>query len=207
MTRLIDFVCVRIANELDKYHKTKTIPHDLLDSVYCVEDIEACIPQLSKKHQRIAKKLIKEYSANMEQNIDSLKASLKKEYASALENARSRDDIFWFPHIAQKYRSDINPLRALYYECREMVRTYSPDNEKHVWLAGLITDPEFNHIILDALAHDIKRIERLLKRYYWPLLKHDDSIPLELFHARQLIKDARHYHNFFDNIRNWSPDN
>ena len=88
-----------------------------------------------------------------------------------------------------------------------MVRGYNPDNHNHQWLAELVTDREFNNKMLEALEHDMKIIERILKRYYWPLLKlKEKEIPLELFHARQYIKDARFYYQFFVNMQRWSPD-
>ena len=34
----------------------------------------------------------------------------------------------------------------------------------------------------------------------------EDNVPLELFHVRQLIKDARHYYNFFFSLQHWMPD-
>ena len=203
MNELIDFVCIRIASELNKFQRTKTIPHDLLDGTYTINDINDCMPQLSPRHQKIAKKLISEYSNQTKQSLESLREALKKEYASELANARTRDHSFWFPQVANQYRPDINPVRALYYETRELTRRFNPEDEKHIWLSGLLSDKQFLNILIDALEHDIKRLERLLKRYYWPMLQHDDKIPLELFHARQLIKDARHYHTFFQNTHQW----
>lgn len=207
MTSVIDFICIRIQAELDKFAKTKTIPHDLLDGVWSIEDIEKCKPHMPKLYQKRADKLIAEYSQNLNKNLEELREALKREYANGLANSRTRDQQFQFPHIAKKYRTDINPVRALYYETRNMTRRYNPDDYTHQWLAELITDREFNNSILDALEHDIKRIEKVLKRYYWPLLKlNETEIPLELFHARQLIKDARHYYTFFLNMQDWQPD-
>lgn len=207
VSSVIDFICIRIQAELDKFEKTKTIPHDLLDGIWSIEDIEKCKPHMTKLYQKRADKLISEYSQNMSKDLSVLRESLKKEYSHSLTNARTRDSDFVFPNIMKKYRTDINPVRALYYETRNMVRRYNPENYNHQWLAELITDRSFNNSILDALEHDIKRIEKILKRYYWPLLKlNEKEIPLELFHARQHIKDARYYYEFFLNMQDWQPD-
>ena len=205
MSDVIDFICIRITSELDKYQRTKTLPHDLLDGEYTVEDIESCKANFSKKHQKLADKVIKEYNSKINESFDSLKIALRKEYSMLVKTARTRDPKFTFKHLTA-YRPGINPIRALYYETREVVRRFNPEDEKHIWLTGLVTDKIFNNEILDALEHDIKRLERILKRYYWPLLKHEDNVPLELFHVRQLIKDARHYYNFFFSLQHWMPD-
>jgi len=207
VSSVIDFICIRIQAELDKFEKTKTLPHDLLDGIWSIEDIEKCKPHMSTAYQKRAEKLIKEYSQNMHKDLASLRESLKKEYAHGLKNSRTRSQEFIFPNIMKKYRTDINPIRAIYYETRNMVRRYNPDNHNHQWLAELVTDKAFNNAMLDALEHDIKRIEKILKRYYWPLLKlNEKQIPLELFHARQHIKDARYYYEFFLNMQDWMPD-
>lgn len=205
MSDVIDIICVRITSELDRYQRTKTIPHDLLDGVYTIDDIEECKHNFSKKHQTLAEKLIKEYSVKINESVDSLKSALRKEYGNLIKNARTRDSKFVFSQL-NTYRPDINPIRALYYETREVVRRFNPEDEKHIWLTGLVTDKVFNNEILDALEHDLKRLERIIKRYYWPLLKHEDTIPLELFHVRQLVKDGRHYHTFFFSLQQWMPD-
>jgi hypothetical protein len=207
VSSVIDFICIRIQAELDKFEKTKTLPHDLLDGIWSIDDIEKCKPHMSIAYQKRAEKLIKEYSQNMHKDLASLRESLKKEYAHGLKNSRTRSQEFIFPNIMKKYRTDINPIRAIYYETRNMVRRYNPDNHNHQWLAELVTDKAFNNTMLDALEHDIKRIEKILKRYYWPLLKlNEKQIPLELFHARQHIKDARYYYEFFLNMQDWMPD-
>lgn len=204
---LVNFICLRIQAELDKFQRSKTIPHDLLDGVWNIDDIHECMLGFTPKYERLAHKLIKEYSELINEDVDALKTALRKEYHTLFNNAKTRDKNFHISVIMKKYRPGINPIRALFYETRNMTRRYNPLNETHHLLAELVTDLEFNNKILDALAHDIKKLESIIKRYYWPLLKLDEkSIPLELFHARQHMKDARHYYNFFLNMQNWYPD-
>jgi hypothetical protein len=104
------------------------------------------------------------------------------------------------------YRPGINPVRALYYQSRDVTRRYNPENPFHYWLIDLVEDTEFNNIILDALAKDVRKLERIIKRYYFPLVNHGDGIPLELFHAKQQLKDFKHYYLFFRGIKEFHPD-
>ena len=206
MPEIIDFICVRITSELEKFAKTSTLPHDLLDGVYTIEDIESCKHHFTARQIRLANKITEQYDKQTGDSLDSLKLALKKEYAALTRQLRTRSSDFTFPHIINKYRPSINPIRALYYDARDMTRRYDPTSEHHLWLSSLLTDLEFNNSLLDALEADIKRLERIIKRYYWPILKHDSGIPLELFHARQLIKDGRYYAQFFYNLQTWEPE-
>lgn len=204
---ILDFVLLRIQNELEKYNKSKTIPYDLLEGVYSIDEIkDHYYDKLSVKHKKIADKLIKDYTCKINNNLGNLKKALRKEYSFLISNLESENIDFKFPSILSKYRNSINPLRALYYETREMTRSYNYENPFHQWLLTMIQDKEFNNKIVDALSIDIKRLEKIVSRYYLPLTKYTNSIPLELFHARQLIKDFRHYKNTFISVQTWDPE-
>lgn len=207
MNNVVDFVLLRIQLELEKYQKTKTIPHDLLEGAYSIDDIkEHYYEKLSPKYKKIADRLIRDYDQTLVQSLDSLKIALRKDYISVISTLKTADADFMFPTVLNKYRKDINPVKALYYEVREVFRSYNSENPVHVWLVDLVTDKEYNNKIIDALLIDIKRLEKIVSRYYLPLIRYTDNIPLELFHARQLVKDFRHYLNVFNNARNWQPD-
>lgn len=206
MSDVIDFVCIRIQAELDKYIKTKTLPHDLLEGTYSVDDIQKCNKHFTKRQKRAAERLIADYTKNVAENFDSLKTALRKDYTNAIETLRTTSPEFMFPSVLVKYRNNINPITALYYEVRELSTRYNSHDEYHVWLLELVKDKEYKNKMIDALANDIKRLERIIKRYYWPLVKLDDNIPLELFHAKQMIKDFRHYITVFDAMQHWNPD-
>ena len=62
MSKIVNFTCLRIQAELDKYSKTKTIPHDLLDGLWTVDDIESCLDAMPKRYQRWGKKLLKDFN-------------------------------------------------------------------------------------------------------------------------------------------------
>lgn len=207
MNDVVDFVLLRIQHELEKYSKSKTIPFDLLEGAYSIDEIkDSYYEKLDSRYQKIADKLIAAYEKKIKENLDSLKIALRKDYISTFNHLESESSEFKFPSVLVKYRSNINPIRALFYEAREITRSYNPENEYHSWLISLLSDADYNNKIIDALSIDIKRLEKIVSRYYLPLTKYTNSIPLELFHARQLIKDFRHYKNTFISIKNWDPD-
>ena len=204
---IIDFVILRITTELDKFQRTKTIPHTLLEGAIEINDIrEIYYDQLPAKYQKIFKRLLKEYHQKIGENVESLKKAMKKDYARVMKNQSTEHDSFRFKEVMNSYRPAMNRVRALYYESREVTRRYNPENPYHYWLVDLITDREFNNIVLDALGADTKKLERIIKRYYFPLVEHGDGVPLEMFHAKQQLKDFRHYYMFFRNIKSWHPD-
>lgn len=204
---VFDFVLLRIQSELDKYQKTKTLPHDLLEGAYTIDDIKNKYYQLlSPAHQKIADRLLEDYCQTMDKSLNSIKQALRKDYAAVMRNLETEKSEFMLPSVLSKYRAGINPVKALFYELRTVTRTFDHENEYHQWLLGLIADNHYNNMIVDALAIDIKRLEKIVSRYYLPMTRYTDSIPLELFHARQLIKDFRHYLGTFITAKHWDPE-
>lgn len=206
MKDILDFVVLRIQNELDKYNNTNIIPYDLLEGTFCLDDIKAQYPNLSEHHQHIADRLTIAYESAIIENIDSLKIALRLDYTSAIANLKTTQKKFKFDQIMQKYRPGINPIKALYYETREMCRKYNSEDPYHVWLSTLITDREFNHTMIDALTEDTHRLEKIVQRYYIVITKNTTAVPLELWHARQLVKEFQHYQTVFSHTLNWNPD-
>lgn len=204
---IIDFVVLRIQSELDRYQRTKTIPHSILDGTYDIEEVaELYLDKLTPKYQKLAKKLHKEYYEKILENIDSLREALRREYSSVMNNLHTNHSSFYFDAVMNLYRPDMNPVRALYYQTREVIRNYNSEDPHHYWLVDLITDREYNNIMCDALAKDIKKLERVIKRYYFPITKNSEGIPLELFHARRTLQDYRHFYNFFADVKKFRPD-
>ena len=204
---IIDLVVLRIQSDLDIFQRSKTIPHTILEGTYDIEEIKnVYYDNLSAKHKKIADKLYKEYYERIEENVDSLKLAMKKDYARVVKNLASEHESFYFKEIMNSYRPGMNPLRALYYQTRDVIRRFNPEHPYHYWLIDMVTDLEYNNIILDALRKDIGKLERIIKRYYFPLVKNSEGVPLELFHAKQQLKDFRHYYQFFRGIKDWAPD-
>ena len=198
---VINFEILRIESELDKYNETGVLPLIILDGVYSLNDIcTVHYDNLSKKHQKIADDLKSNYHTSLTKCVTSLRLSLKKEYAYVMNNLVTNHESFRFRSVMKKYRSQINPVKALYYELREVRRRYSSENEHHVWLVDLLADKHYKNIIIDSLEKDIKRLERVVRQFYIPIVKNSSSVPLELFHAKQTINDFKHFHQTFSDF-------
>ena len=149
---IIDFVVLRIQNDLDKFQRTKTIPHTLLEGTFDIEEIKnVYFDSLSPKHQKIANRLYKEYTEKINENVDSLKLAMKRDYARVIKNMSTEHDSFRFKQIMNSYRPGMNPIRAMYYQTREITRRYNPEHPYHYWLMDLVTDTFFDYS-LSAIA-------------------------------------------------------
>ena len=159
---IIDFVVLRITTELDKFQRTKTIPHTFLEGALELQEIqEVYYEKLSEEYQKIFDELLKEYHQNIGKNFESLKKAMKKDYARVVNNMSTEHESFRFKEIMNLYRPTMNPVRAIYYQTREVIRRFNPEHPFHYWLVDLITDYEYNDILLDALGKDVKKLEKI----------------------------------------------
>lgn len=205
--KIINLACVKIQHELDKFDANSLIPASLLNGDMVITDIIDHIPELPDEHQKIARRLVEEYTLVMGHNLCAIKQDLRSEYSRIMKRLHTNSDDFRIPGAVLRYRSNINPVKSMYYEVRELVSGgLDAANSCHQWLLEKTTDPDFSDRLLNAIERDQNVISRFVNKYYWPVTQLDQkSIPLELFHARQLVQDFNHYHHVFRMMRDWLP--
>lgn len=206
MSELINITCVRVNNVLDEYARTSQLPALLLNHTVTMDDLEECFNTLSKYHQHLAVRMIKQYVDHVREDLENIKKRLRSDYNHTLENLATQGAEFQFPTVLARYREHINPVTALYYDTRELMRTYNPEDDRHVWLYGLVTDKKFNSEILDALDTDMSNLEKIVRKYQWPMKQLGTGVPLQIFHAKQIIKDFSQHYVLFAGLSSWDPD-
>lgn len=186
MSDVLNFTCAKIQLDLDAYQKTSLIPEHILDGEYTVHDMKLCAKHLSYKHNQILNNFIPAYKKFLLDNLDSIKQNLREEYTNTINGMATRDKRFVIPEILSKYRPDINPITAVCYELKRTVEyDYDYDNLYHQWLLDTVIDDGFNHQMIKALEEDIASADKIIRKYNYPLIELSDTIPLELFHAKQ----------------------
>jgi len=143
---------------------------------------------LSLDEQKVADDLIEVYKIYASKNLARIKHNLRSEYNEILNEQQSRSSEFAFPEIMNKYRDSINPLLALHYEIKRWSWNYDPDDLYQQWLIDTVSDHFFHTKVTTALKEDIIVFKNIIKKYSI-LFEVDKEIPLELFHAKQRIKE------------------
>ena len=99
---IINFDAIRLTTELNKYQRHKEIPNSFLDGTFTILDVKEILPTLSRKHQIIANKLIKQYDVDVKQSKDGLLKVFLNEYRSFLNNQHTRNERWVFPNVMKK---------------------------------------------------------------------------------------------------------
>jgi len=204
---IINFNNIRLTTELDKFKRHNyTIPNTFLDGTFTILDLKENYDMFGAKHKKLADKLVELYNVTIRQSEDGLYKSLLNEYKSFLKNQQTRNPGWAFPAVMKNYRANINPIRALYYDTKDMMHRYNVHNDHHGWLLSLLKDKETHHRILDAILLDRRRVDKILN-FYHPLFEAASiQPPIELMHLRVLRNDLLNYANLFTKIYKWQPD-
>lgn len=206
MTKVVDFVCLRIRSEVDKFIKTDIIPDIFLEGFFTIGEIEECAENASPVQAAALKEILTVLHQIEAEKSDHTKQEMKAQYVYVMKNLHTVSSDFMFPTVLSRYRDNINPIRALYYDLKELFTSYSSDSERHVWLLSLLQDPVFYQSLCIAIEKDCSSLTEFFNKYY-DILKNDlNDIPLELYHARQLIKDYKNFRIAFDTAYKWDPD-
>ena len=175
---IIDFEVLRIQNDLDNYKRTNTIPHTILEGTFDIEEIkDVFLNTLPPKYKKIGKRLVNEYYEKINENLESLKTAMKRDYDRVFKNMASAHESFRYKQIMNLYRPGINPIRALYYQTRDVSRRYNPEHPYHYWLIDLVTDLEFNNII-EQSRFSLNEIKNL---YFFPSKRWDIELNNSIF--------------------------
>jgi hypothetical protein len=203
VTKVVDFKCIKVQNEIDWFVRTSLVPVSLQSGEISIRDVEQCLDTMDLPFKKSGVKLI---NAFVKTNaVTGLHAAAIREYDSLYNNLKSKNRRFKFSQVLDNYRMTINPLTAFYYECREMRRVWDPSNGYHSWLLRTAQDHEFYSCIVKALDHDLEALTRYTNRYYWLLLYMKKEMPIEVYHAKQFMEDLNDYREFFTELREWTP--
>ena len=203
---IINFASIRLTTELNKFKLHKTIPNTFLDGTFSILDLKENYEDFSAKHKKIADRLIKVYEVEIRESADGLEKSMLNEYSGFLKNQRCREHWWVYPAVMKKYRVNINPVRAVYYETKEMVKKFNSHSPHHGWLFDIVSSNEWHQRVMKAILTDRQRVDKIIN-FYLPLYEASGlPAPLELTHLKTLRSDLLDYANLFTSVKQWTPD-
>tara|TARA_B100002019_G_C21224416_1_gene576555 strand:- start:145 stop:768 length:624 start_codon:yes stop_codon:yes gene_type:complete len=202
---VINIDSIRLTTELNKFRRNKVIPSSFLDGTFTILDLKDNYNDFSAKHKKLADKLIDVYNVELRQSADGLQKSLLNEYRGFVRNQYTRQEHWSYPAVMKNYRANINPVRAIYYEVKEMIKRYNDHDEHHGWLLDIVTSNEWHHRIMKDIIGDRKKVDKIIN-FYSPLYEAGNiPLPIEITHLKTLRSDLLDYANLFTKVKTWRP--
>ena len=206
MSDIIDFRLVRFESLILKFAKTNEIPNQFIDGQMDLEYLaEAYKSDLSEYHLKIVTKLKRLLTSKIKKSSDNILETFMEEYFAFYTNQCTKEQQWYHDIVMSRYRKNLNPIRALYYELLNIMNAYNPVNEIHQFVVDLFVDAEWRNRIVNCVNKDIKAIDKIISTYHYPLDKIGEK-PFEFLYLVELKKDLLTARSVFRSMEHWSPD-
>lgn len=206
MLEIIDFRLVRFESLLIKFAKTNEIPNEFIDGSMDLEYLSTKYKDtLSEYHTKIVSKLKRLLTSRIKKSAKNVLVTFMEEYYYFYTNQCTKESKWYHEIVMSKYRKNINPIRAMYYEVLNLMSAYNPENEVHQFVVDLFTDAEWRNAIINCISKDIKVIDKITSTYHYPLEKIGEK-PFEFLYLVELKKDLVSARSVFRSMEHWSPD-
>ena len=210
MNSIINLTKTRILLELEEYKLHGTIPPYFLEGVFkqefddSREAIKHWRSELSDAGYATQFDDIEKFIVNNEvDNYTDEKEKFDLAYSIVLKKLKTNKTEFKFPTVLYKYRPNINPVRAIYFDVKALELLYDKENKNHRWLLSLFEDKRWYKKLLNAIHTDIVSIENLINKnkLRWADMKML-TLPIKVHEAEQLLQDLNTWLYEFQNFNN-----
>ncbi len=206
MSDIIDFRFVRFESLLIKFARSNEIPTDFLDGSMDLNYLSTKYKsQLSDYHLKLVTKLKRLMSSKIKKSADNVLEAFMEEYIYFYNNQCTKEEKWRIYEVASKYRPNLNPIRALYYELLSIMNSFNPENSVQHIVIDLFMDSEWRNSIINCVTKDMKAIDKILTTYRYPLDKLGEK-PFEFLYLIELRKDLNTARGVFRSMEHWSPD-
>jgi len=206
MSDIIDFRLVRFESLLIKFAKTNEIPNEFLDGTMDLEYLSIKYKNnLSEYHSKIVSKLKRLLTSRIKKSAKNVLVTFMEEYYYFYTNQCTKEMKWHHEVVMSKYRKNLNPIRALYYETLNIMSAYNPQSEVHQFVVDLFSDAEWRNAIITCITKDIRVIDKITSTYHYPLEQIGEK-PFEFLYLVELKKDLVSARGVFRSMEHWSPD-
>jgi hypothetical protein len=164
--------------------------------------------EVKKIYNRFVLAYQKETKNNSEIDLQ-LRYDLEDSYFTIIENFLTKDSSYYFPSILKKYRPNINPVRALYFDVQEVDVQFKPDDENHQFIYDRFKSKEFYKKLITDIEKDLNSLYIIENKYKSTKKNHHFfTLPISFYHIQDMIKDMKkwlkvfiEFYNKVNNIR------
>src|SRR5210317_708913 len=117
MPDIIDFKKIRLENLLIKFAKSNEVPIEFIDGRMNPDELFNLYKEsLSEYHLKLLNKLKRILASRLRKSQENIYESFMEEYLYFYKHQCTKEDKWVYPIVSSKYRDNLNPIRALYYE-------------------------------------------------------------------------------------------
>ncbi len=164
--------------------------------------------------KKIYNKFVLAYQKETKNNSEidlQLRYDLEDSYFTIIENFLTKDSSYYFPSILKKYRPNINPVRALYFDVQEVDVQFKSDDENHQFIYDRFKSKEFYKKLITDIEKDLNSLYIIENKYKSTKKNHHFfTLPISFYHIQDMIKDMKKwlkvFIEFYNKVNNIKDD-
>lgn len=215
MSRIINFDQAKIAHTFEQFAKDYIVTDYILENIMPyfhfqsdIDDVLDSYPDSDRTRYYETLQQIKEAVTTMtsDQNLD-IRYELEDEYFTLLQKLETCDPQWKIPSVLIKYRTNINPIRAIKYELQEIMAMYSVEDDYHIWLVKQFQNLEKINDIVFAIKNDMLKLKELQKKYLRSKEKNSYFVlPMSYYHCKEMESDMLTWIKTFQSFLKWGGE-
>ena len=209
MNNVYHITQIRMIRDLEEFSKKQTISGFVLkylkeNGIEKTKFYEFCSGMTRKQIRSLHKILVNAYYYHTKDNneIDlQIRYDLEDAYFTITNNLITKSTEYCFPSVLNKYRRDINPVRALYFDILELEFDLEhPDNNQQ-FIISKFHDQIFFKKLMRDIETDINSLEKIEYKFNdakksYPFF----TLPLSFYHTQEIIKDMKKWLKTFNDF-------
>ena len=172
MATIINLTKAELLRQIKAFEKTGTIPEyfstgkykNKFSSAYLAIEYwkkEFADPAIRQTLTDIKKQIINFKVEKYHRN----KNDFTNDFTELRKNFKSLKTDFMFPTVLSKYRPEIHPVRALYYDLQVTQIDYDRTNKTHIWFLNLFKNQMWLDMLIEAINIDNENLKQLIKKH------------------------------------------
>lgn len=172
MAIIINLTKAELLRQIKAFEKTGTIPEYFSTGKYKNKFSSAYLAIEYWKNE-FADRAIRQILTDIKKQIINFKVekyyknknAFAIDFAELQKNFKSVRADFMFPTVLSKYRPEIHPVRALYYDLQVTQMDYDETNKTYVWFLNLFKNHMWLDYLIEAINIDNEKLKQLIKKH------------------------------------------
>ncbi len=207
MSKVYHINQVRMIKDLKEFRKNKTVSNFIIqylnkNNITKKKFYQFCDGMSRAEMKELYAILVDAYYKHSNNNTEidlQLRYDIEDAYYVVVNNLMTRNISFVVKAVMKKYRKDINPVRALYFEILEININYNSGDFEHEQIKEKFKDERWYRSLFKAVETDIGNLSNIEEKFNELKRKYKFfTLPISYYHTQEMLKDMKKQLNVFD---------
>jgi len=206
MTKIYQIEQLKMIRDLNEFDRTEKLGDFLLkyltkNGITKKNFYNFCDGMSREETKELYNTLVKAYQHRSQDNTEidlQLRYDIEDAYFIVTNNLLTKNKMYSFPSIMKKYRKDINPVRALYFEVAELNINFDNKDIDSEYIKQQFCNQEWYEKLMYSIENDLESLKKIEAKYNKLKKQYKFfTLPISYYHTQEMINDMQKWLNVF----------